>query len=224
MQVGSSGLAKMKTPRLFIPGKNLDETIESLLLEKQTISDYDTKTVSVLLKSCDTFMKKLNVKLPYMEIYTIGKYLAEKIDYYTQNDLEELSKRITKENCQDMHLGFYISALINKITMGNDVITLELALKLDGIGAYQKEGTTIVKGKLGNFTGHYLIGGTLIVDGDTAHGTGNLMKMGKIIITGESGIDTGNFMEGGEIITYGEIKSIASSCKGTIYSQGKRLI
>jgi formylmethanofuran dehydrogenase subunit C len=214
----------MKIPKTFIPNKDLEETIEMLLLEKPDTDNYDKKTVSMLLRSCSAFTKQRNNIHPYLEdIYQLGGKLANMMPHFAKDDLEELSKRITAENCQDMYLGFYISALINKIVTENDMVTLRLDVELYGIGAYQKKGTTTVKGDLGYFAGHFLEGATLIVEGNTGNRTGNGMKMGRIVITGEAGEDTGDFMKGGEIITYGRIKSVSSSCHGTIYSEGKRL-
>lgn len=216
--------SKMKIPKTFVPEKNLDETIASMLLEKPDTNNYDKKTVSALLKSCSTFTKQRSTIHPYLDaIYNLGDKLANKMPHFTKDDLEELSKRLTTENCQDLYLGFYISTLINKTITENDIITLKLDVELYGIGSYQKKGTTSVEGNLGYFTGHFLEGATLIVEGNTGNRTGNGMSIGKIVITGESGKDTGDFMKGGEIITYGRIKSVSSSCHGTIYSEGKKL-
>ncbi len=222
--MGKTGLAKMKIPKTFIPNKDLEETIETLLLEKPDTNNYDKEALSRLLKSCETFVKQRNDIHPYLDmVYKIGENLASRMPHFAKDDLEELSKRITAENCKDMYLGFYISALINKIVTENDIITLKLDVELYGIGAYQKKGTTTVKGNLGYFAGHFLEGATLIVEGNTGNRTGNGMKMGKIVITGGTGEDTGDFMTGGEIITYGRIKSVSSSCHGTIYSEGKKI-
>ncbi|MDP2906416.1 MAG: hypothetical protein Q8O03_00600 [Nanoarchaeota archaeon] len=214
----------MKIPKTFIPNKDLEETIETLLLEKTDENNYDKEALSRLLKSFGTFTKQLEKIHPYLDdIYKLGENLANKMPYFTKDDLEELSKRLISKDNLNLYSGFYLSALVNKIITENDVITLNINLELYGISAYQKKGTTIVKGDLGYFTGHFLEGATLIVEGNTGNRTGNGMKIGKIVVTGGTGEDTGDFMTGGEIITYGKIKSIASSCKGTIYSQGKKL-
>lgn len=214
--------AKMKIPKIFIPDKDLDEMIESMLLETNEEDNSDKKTVSVLLKSCSAFTKKRGIMLD--SIYTLGNKLANKIPHFTKDDLEELSKRLTPKNCQDMYLGFYISALINKIATEDSTITLKLDVELFGIGAYQEKGTTNVEGDLGYFTGHFLKGATLIVEGNTGNRTGNGMKLGKIVITGGAGEETGDFMKGGEIITYGKVKSVSENFdRGAIYSMGKRL-
>jgi len=216
----------MKIPRIFIPNKDLEETIETLLLEKTDENNYDKEALSRLLKSFGTFTKQLekeNIR-PYLdEIYKIGERLSDRMPHFTKDDLEELSKRLASKDNLNLYSGFYLSALINKIITENDIITLNINLELYGIGAYQKKGTTTVKGDLGYFAGHFLEGATLIVEGDTGNRTGNGMKIGRIVITGGTGEDTGDFMSGGEIIAYGKVKSVSSDCKGTIYSQGKKL-
>jgi len=214
----------MKLPKTFIPEKNLDEMIESMMLEMNNEDSSDKKIVSILLKSCNIYAKKRLDKFIYLdEAYELGEKIASKLPYFTKHDLEGLSKKLTVKNCQDMHIGFYLSALINKIITPNDLITLNLDIELYGIGAYQEQGTVSINGDLGYFAGHFLQGGTLIVEGNTGDRTGNGMRLGKIVITGGAGEDTGDFMSGGEIITYGRIKSIAETCKGRIYSEGKKL-
>lgn len=214
----------MKIPKSFIPEKDLDETIEALLLETKAEDNSDKETVSRLLRSCNIFTRQRSTIHTYLdEIYKLGERIADKMPYYTIDDLTGLSKRLDTKNCQDVYLGFYISALINKTATDNHIITLEPNIKLYGIGAYQQKGTTVLKGDSGSLTGHCLEGATLIIEGNTGNRTGNCMKIGRIVITGGSGEDTGDFMTGGEIITYGKIKSIAESCKGKIYSRGRKL-
>lgn len=215
----------MKIPKTFIPEKNLDRTLETLLLENQDSEGFgDKKAVAALLTSFDTFTKqRLAVFYSTEEIYNVGKKIADQMTHFTKDDLEGLSRRLNAKNCNDLFLGLYISALINRIINENDTVTLHLDVPLNWIGAYQEKGTTAINGDLGYFTGLFLQGGTLLVEGNTGHRTGNGMEAGKIVITGRTGEDTGDFMKGGEIITYGPIKAVSSNCRGTIYSMGKRL-
>ncbi|MBM3199337.1 hypothetical protein FJZ53_00245 [Candidatus Woesearchaeota archaeon] len=214
----------MKIPPTFIPDKDLEEMIGSMLLETRAEDNSDKETVATLLRSCNIFIRQRSTMHPCIDdIYELGEKIADKMPYFTKDDLESLSKMITPENCKDVYLGFYISALVNKIITENSLITLKLEVGLYGIGAYQEKGTVAVEGDLGSLTGHSLQGGTLLVEGDTGNRTGNGMKLGRIVITGGAGEDTGDFMEGGEIIAYGEIKSVVPEWRGRIYSQGRRL-
>lgn len=216
----------MKIPKTFIPKKNV--SIESLLRKSRInnseneVMEYNMYTVMDLLENCQKFVWELKDSYKLDKIYEIGEDLAKKTSF-TAWDINELSKRIVIKYDSERYLGFYLSALVNKIIKESNNIILEPKEELFGIGAYQQEGTTVVKGNIGYFAGHFLGGGTLIVEGNTGNSTGNGMELGKIVITGEAGKYTGDFMTGGEIIAYGEIKSIGSNCKGTIYSMGKKV-
>lgn len=208
----------MKIPTIFIPEREI--SLERLLRKPRLHDydhDYDEDNVQALLENCDKFM--LDLKGPHKldEIYETGKSLAEKTSF-TARDINELSKRITIKCDSERYLGFYLSALVNKIIKEFDMIDLEPREELFGLGAYLPTGKLLVRGNMKYFAGAFMSGGVCIIDGNSGNRSGNGMAGGKLIIYRDAGRDTGNFMEGGIIRVDESIESISSNCKGKIYN------
>ncbi|MBU4502540.1 MAG: hypothetical protein KKA79_08130, partial [Nanoarchaeota archaeon] len=87
-------------------------------------------------------------------------------------------------NDGEHHIGFYLSALINKIIQPDDVITLNITEEVDGLGTKLQHGTLIVNGDVGDDVGHAMAGGKLIVKGNIASSVGYCMEGGEIHING----------------------------------------
>lgn len=204
----------MKIPRLFIPDREI--SLEKLL-KKSRPYDHDENKVISLLENCQEFMEKLGDAHDLHKVYDRGKNLAEKT-IFTAQDINELSKRITVECDSERYLGFYLSALVNKIIKEFDMIDLEPREELFGLGAYLPRGKLLVRGNMRYFAGAFMSGGVCIIDGNSGNRSGNGMRGGKLIIYGDAGKDTGDFMTGGIIRVDESIESIASNCKGKIYN------
>lgn len=209
----------MKIPTVFIPERNID--IERLL-KKPELHNYDENKVMDLLGTCQEFVWELEDYYKLDKVYYLGNSLAEKIRF-TAWDINELSKRITVKYTSERYLGFYLSALVNKIAKEYDQIELEPHEELFGLGAYLPTGKLAVRGNLRYFAGAFMSGGVCIIDGNSGKCSGNGMTGGKLIIYGDAGEDTGIFMTDGVIRVGGSIKSISSNCKGTIHSMGKKV-
>ncbi len=216
----------MRIPKIFLPERNI--SIEDLLrkheLNKYEYNkhkyDYDKNNVKALLENCQKFVWELG-DYSLTKVYNIGKGLAGKTSF-TAWDVNELSKRITVKYDSERYLGFYLSALVNKIIKEFDQIELEPREELFGLGAYLPTGKLIVRGNMRYFAGTFMSGGVCIIDGNTGNRTGNGMTGGRLVIYGDAGKDTGIFMTDGTIIVDGNIGSIDSTCKGKIYDGGSK--
>lgn len=200
----------MKIPKVFTPDKNLDKTIKKLILNEPVLRPYNETTVTMLLRSCGKFMEKQKVTLNLSEVYNIGESLVEKINF-TKNDLEELVQRITLYDLidyghhEDAYIGFFTSALVNKIIKENEELILKPNARLYGLGAYLKTSKLIIEGETGYFLCHCMEGGEVVINGNAGDNAGNGMKGGKLTINGDVGNDVGSFMESGDILVYGNM-------------------
>jgi len=237
----------LKIPKSFVSDGNLDKNIAKLVLTKPK---YNPSRVNELLESCDEFvdrMKKGDVGT--RDNYPIAEEIVKKLDY-TKEDLEALCNYLWVEDIKKKYpyhcperLGFYLSALINKVVPKGDSIRLKLNDKLDGIGAYldgikltidgncfryagfeMKSGEMIVKGDAGAFTGQDMNGGKLIVEGNVDRFAGYSMRGGGLIIKGDADSHVGNMMYGGVIFIEGEMGYIGKpDLKAKIYHKGIRV-
>lgn len=191
----------MKLPQSFIPKKDLDREMERLLKEPDI---NHPKRLPQLLENCKFFLEEQKDLWYLNEIYNIAEDTVKYI-CYAQEDLEQLVKKVKINQKQDLRLGFYFSALINKIIKEGDLITLDLnEILLQGLGTSFEKGTLRIIGGTGYDTGFKMKGGLLIVNGNTGH-------------------NTGLHMVGGEIRVYEKIESIATGCEGTIYQNDKKV-
>ena len=108
----------MKLPQDFIPEKSLEKNEEGLL-EKSKLS-YNPKTLNCLLDLGKKFLEKAEAG-QYKDMYGIGIESIRGLEY-TLEDVEELSKKIEIGTEEDLWLGVYFSALINKVITEKDNI------------------------------------------------------------------------------------------------------
>jgi len=191
---------KLKLPEVFIPEKHLKKNVEKL-----TGDEDEEKTMSTLQKSCYDFIQEVegeNNKEEYN--YNVGVDIAEGLSY-DRKDLESLCK-IFILNEEDTCLGWYFSALVNKIIEEKKVINLEFERPLDGLGAYLKQGSLNITGNTNWFTGYGMEGGKIFINGDVV------------------GCSLGLFAEDGIIHVNGKIEHFAEgNCNAKIYRKGKEI-
>lgn len=191
----------MKLPQSFIPNKDLEKITKRILKKKE----YHPEKTAELLKSCEEFLQEQDKKC-VEDTYILGQKIANGLSY-TKKNLEEISRKIIIKREEDRYLGFYLSALINKIIKEEHKIILNPRAKLTGLGAYLKEGTLIIKGSTQNYTGAFMSGGVMLVKGNVEELTGYYKEGGAIIIEGEVGNYTAYQMKGGPIIIVkGDVK------------------
>lgn len=145
-----------------------------------------------LLDSCEEFLKHQIGDLD--KVREVGENLANKLTY-TKNDLAELCVKIEVKTETHQDLGFYISALANKLlTTEEEKIILAPKAELKGLGAYLQKGLMVINGNTGVLTGAYMEGGILLVNGKTPHDAGYCMRGGIIMVANDNGLEmyTGN--------------------------------
>lgn len=187
----------MDIPKGFQTGIGVEEQLEELLKRPKG----NPKTISELLFSCDDFLQKM-IRIDHKAMYLTGTNLAREFDY-TKYDLEGLSEKITISKDYRLSggfLGFYLSALTNKILTEEETVILRPRIKLFGLGLYQQKGIVIIKGHTGTYTGAYMNGGILMIKGSVDSLTGFNKKGGDIIVEGRVGDYTADHMEGGRIL------------------------
>ncbi len=212
----------MKVPKMFVPEKGSERALEKIINFKE--EDLFNTRVERLLSSCYEF---LETKYGSQEVkYRVGEDFAKKI-IYTLKDVENLSKRISLETpwseFDAENLGFYFSALVNKIVTEKDTVNLILGMRLSGIGSYLAKGNVIAQGSTGSYTGIRMAGGKLTILGDAADYTGLDMTGGVIRITGKTGLVLGYEAHAGEIYVGDVQNMIARSCKANVYKKGEKV-
>lgn len=200
----------MNIPKGFAPKtneKNLIQLIEGSKIHKIRVNK--------LLQSCEEFIREGGSRQS-INWYELGKDLSEKIEY-TKYDLEGLSKKLEIKWPQDPLLGFYLSALVNKIITAQDFIILKPKLKLVGLGTYLERGVLRIEQDLNSFAGTRMKGGTLIIDGSVNYNAGEGMQGGFLQIHKCAGRNLGQNSKGGIIRVYGTISDISPNCKAKVY-------
>lgn len=177
-----------------MPEKNLESKTQKLMTVPNRII-----VPEPLIESCEEFIEKIKRNnYHYNLIYEKGEETAKKIGY-TREDVEELSRIITpealitlsnpkyrtKEDVKDINdhfrlLGFYLSALVNRVIKAKEKITLETKIPLHGLGAYLPKGTLIIDSDAGDHAGFKMRGGRLILLCRTGDHSGTLMDGGMI--------------------------------------------
>jgi len=194
----------MKLPKSFRPDKNLEDKTEQLIKNPKSLIPHDPEKVLQIVKKSEYYLDQLKAKhRAFVDMYRLATWLTEDLKY-TQPDIEEFTRNIMKKEEDDKFLGFYLSALINKIIQKDDIMNLTLNTYLTGVGAYLQKGTMIVEGNAGRFTGYGMEDGEIIVEGNAGNYTGHEMTGGKIFVNGKIGI-------------------LDENCKGTIYNKGKKM-
>jgi len=201
----------MRLPQAFVREKKYEKEVERLMQEPKK------ETIDLLLESCDEYLKEEEKYEYFTESYELGQELANRSNY-NKKELEELSQKIIDKAD---YIGFYFSALVNKIIWEEKAITLYFAKELIGLGACLEKGIFVIKGNTASRTGFEMKGGKLYVHGNTGRWTGAYMEGGELIISRNAGADTGFAMKDGKIHVKGEIESIHNSCKGKIYHRGE---
>lgn len=217
----------MKLPKSFIPKKNLDKNMKELLVKKQS---HNPETLQLLIEHSKEFIEKQKqLKEPNL-IYYMGESLIRDLTY-NKKDLEAFSKMITVEKEEDRYLGFYLSALINKLGYVEKEIILQVNAKLRGIGTHLnkavsfKDITLNIEGDVYSHAGFFMRKGKLVIGGNAGNHAGTWMEGGELIVEGSVGEYTGYRMEKHATMrVYGKIESIhEATCKGEIY-QGDKLV
>lgn len=214
----------MKIPKTFVKENISDKDLKKILnLEEDKLFN---KHMDRLVSSCDQFLSQAygssDVK------YEIGEKIASKY-LYTLENIENLSKRVLLEavplwpNFNVKNLGFYFSALINKIITENDTVKLTLGIKPEGIGSHLAKGKIVVDSSAGGWAGAYMTGGGLVILGNAGDYIGYEMINGIIIVSGRVGGTVGYQANGGEIYADDIESMIALSCKATVYKKGKKI-
>jgi len=165
----------MKIPKSFRLKKNLEEKTEEMIKSVEST----TPNLQALLYCSKKYLQQAHKLTLSKELHEFAQELSKDIDY-GKIEIEELVKKLGDESYD----GIFLSALINQVIKENQTFVLEPKIKLLGIGTFLKQGNIIVKGDVGNYTGHWMEGG-------------------KITIYGNAGIKTGHMMCGGEITVYG---------------------
>lgn len=211
----------MKIPKTFVKEKGSDKDLEKLL-DVDKVDKVFNKRIDRLLSGCDDFLHSSSGNSERK--YRIGEKFAYEY-VYSLEDLENLSLRIFLEEPwnYDDNLGFYFSALINKIIGESDAVKLTTGVNFDGLGACLKKGNLIIDGKAGAYTGVYMTGGKLIVLGDVEDYLGYEMKNGIITVEGSAGGCIGYQADGGEIFVKDIESMIAMSCQAKVYKQGVKV-
>lgn len=210
----------MRIPKIFIKDGSEKYLEKMLNSEKDSLFD---KKVYRLLSSCYDF---LELECGNTDIkYDIGEKFANKL-VYTLKDVEDLSKRMSLKPLQEPDvesLGFYFSALINKVITAEDVITMAFDMGLSGIGSHLAKGNVVVHGDMMFWTGTSMAGGKLTVFGNVRDYTGYEMTNGVIVVSGSTGGTVGYMAQGGEMY-FDEIEGMVSmSCKASVYKNGEKV-
>jgi formylmethanofuran dehydrogenase subunit C len=213
----------MKIPKTFVKENISDEDLKKILnIEEDKLF---SKHMDRLVSSCDQFLSQTyggaEVK------YEIGEKTANKY-IYNLEDVENLSKRILLtpvwDDSEPEILGFYFSAMINKIIKENDTVNLTLCTKLDGIGSRLAKGTVTVDSNAGSWVGWHMTGGKLKILGDIKDYIAYRMEGGIIIVTGKAGGSVGYQANRGELYINEIEGSITMSCMASVYnSEGKKI-
>lgn len=203
----------MKISRIFLSGKNLENTTLRLL--------ENNKTTDYLLRSCEDFLEQQAGKSLELK-YGIAEQLAGSITY-TKKNIEELSKKIPLNTFIDFDyqkfLGVYLSALINKVVEENDKIELAPDLELNGLGMYLRKGVLLVYNNVHEWTGSNMTGGKLMIFGNAGMYAAHRMKNGILFIKGDLGEIVGFNANGGEIFVDGLVGSVTMSCHAKVYKK-----
>jgi len=196
----------MKLPKSFRPEKDLEQKTENLL---NNVRD-NNKLVSKILQSCEKFVGLQDGKHSGA-LYEMGQEFADKF-IYDISHIELLAKNLVVKEEKDRVLGYYLSALINKIIMPGDVINLYLNEELSNVIIHLKRGTVKIIGDTGIFTGAHMEGGDLIIKGNVKHSLGYGMNDGKIIVEGNTGNYIANGMKEGRITVRGNSNHYTGNC------------
>ncbi|MBM3200740.1 hypothetical protein FJZ53_07410 [Candidatus Woesearchaeota archaeon] len=229
----------MKVPKTFIQkkGQEFDKKIY--------IKSKASKSLDILLRSCEKFLEQQRITQGVEEKYNTGFKIA-KDDHmwytklcYTKKDLQNLVGELTSYEENDRYTGVYVSVLLNNIIQERDVIVLKPKAMLTGLGTGLSKGTLIIKGDVADNTGIYMSGGKIVIEGNARTGTGHCMAFGdirvrgyakgwtgygmrggRITVSGNDGGFVGSHMQRGEIVIYGD----AEECVGEFMSGGSILI
>ncbi|MBM3200379.1 hypothetical protein FJZ53_05555 [Candidatus Woesearchaeota archaeon] len=215
----------MKIPELFLQEKGLNERVDRLL--KHSAKNH-TKTVERIICQCEYFLEQ-EQGVNGDNKYIIGRTLANQI-FYTKRDVEEFSKVLMKDPIlsnvleQESGLGFFFSALINKVLKKKEKINLHMGGKINGMGAYLERGELLVHGDVHNWAGFFLNGGTVKILGSARDYTAHGMNKGRLYVKDNLGGTVGYQAIGGEILFDNfDGGTVAMSCQANVYLKEKKI-
>lgn len=212
----------MKVPKTFVSENCSEKFLEKMLnFEKDR---FFNRHIDRLVSSCDQF---LDLAFGSSDVkYGIGEKIANKY-MYTLKDVENLSVRVFLDSPWKAYdaenLGFYLSAMINKIITEDDTIGLTFGIRLAGIGSYLAKGKVVASSNAGSWVGANMTGGRLTILGNAEDYVAYEMKNGIISVTGKVGGTVGYQAQGGEIYVNHIEGMIARSCLATIYRDGEKI-
>lgn len=231
----------MRIPGLFIPEYESLKRKTQELLTRRPRRRQEPPALKELLQGCETFLRRQEKKDVFLEKYNTAMSVTRSMKY-TKHDVKKLAEKIGDRYPDEFFLGFYLSALINRIITEKDHIVLPLDTELSGLGSYLPRGRVEVEWSACSYTGNHMKGGELIIQGDTTSFTacymeGGLLKTRKMIdyacyfmsggkaVTEEiTGLEPGCGMEKkGELWITKSTTRISRSCEGTVYLKNKKI-
>ena len=205
--VGGLKFNQMKLPKSFKPEKNLDEKTNSLANQK-----FRHEKVSELVKiSKEEFNHHKYNFMGHPDRYKSCLELAQKLDY-NKFDLQEMVLHLSPHDfVSQLHLGVYVSALVNNIMEEDTAIDLKLPTSIDCLGTFLEQGYLTLEGNVGMFLGHTMKGGSIDVIGNVGDYLGYCMAGGNILVKGNVGNWAGAYKEEGQIIIHGDMGELHPS-------------
>jgi len=214
-------LTFMKIPKTFVKENISDKELERILsLDKY--NNIFNKRIDHLLSGCEEFLHSA-AGIPEFK-YKLGEKIASNYVYNIE-DLENLSMRILLEqpwSCAD-NLGFYFSALINKIMKNDCTIKITTSTNFDGLGMYLEKGNLIISDNAGSFTGKGVTGEKMMILGDVKDYLAYEMKDGIIVVEGKVGECVGYQATSGELFLNELESNIARSCEAKVFKKGVKI-
>lgn len=211
----------MKLPTSFIPSEaRIEKQTKNLLKNKPRLSPSPFNLESMTI-GCGNFLASKDWS------YELAEDTVKEINY-TKYELQPFCEQLPYyEQDKWFHwIGFYLSALINKIIKKDEEIKIYLPntnIRIDLIGSSFEIGKLIVFGNTGRWTGFKMKGGEVVINGDTEDFTGYGMAQGRITIKGKAKGYTGEKMVGGKISAK-EIEEVSLHYKsGEIYEGIKKI-
>ncbi|MBU4501176.1 MAG: hypothetical protein KKA79_01175 [Nanoarchaeota archaeon] len=225
----------MKIPKTFRPEKDSKKSFNDIIKKtKRYKAKRKKKALEQMLLGIEKF---IDYRAEDEEKYQFAYSLAKTMDY-TPEDLQTFYSVVVN---YDAEMGFYLSALTNKLfTLYNDELVVRPITKFDSLCSYMSAGKLVIEGDVKDYFGYEMAGGEVVIEGNaldyfcedmkggkvTINGSvrnsaADDMKNGEIIIHGDACMELGGGMEGGSITVYGNINDIGMLKEGaTLYIEG----
>ncbi|MCG2717668.1 MAG: hypothetical protein L6408_02385 [Nanoarchaeota archaeon] len=208
----------MKLPKTFCPDKDLEDTIARLLRGEKIPTDEGFN----IFAGAEVFLKKQNSDTNFLDKYVLAQNIAKDLDY-GWDDLDFYAKGMIMDHMDSCYLGFYLSALTNKIIKKTQTKSLSPNNdKLWGVGAFMSQGSLYVKNSVSEYAGYRMKGGSMVIQGFAWGHLGCEMKGGSLYLNGDCDDYTGKGMQGGLIWVFGNIgrKTGLDMANGVIRAHG----